>query len=113
DFAFLTRFEERIGLPADVRYDLTYSITTAEAALAIDGSNSITRFNVEGRIVWSVTPAGGGPAILSGSETSFTSYSATGSTISTLASQRDAQERLAVILADRVVNRLLAGVPAS
>ncbi|MGB3406488.1 MAG: LPS assembly lipoprotein LptE [Jannaschia sp.] len=108
DFAFLARMEERLGAPAAPRYDLTYGIVTAQEALAIDGSNNITRFNIEGRIAWQLTPLGAEAPTLLGTDAAFTSYSATGSTISTLESERDAERRLAVILADKVVTRLLA-----
>ena len=107
-FAFVRRLEERLGRPDAARYDLGYALTTTVAALAIDGSDNITRLNVEGRLDWTLTQAGGGAALLTGRESAFTGYSAPASTISTLASERDARRRLAIILADKVVTRLLA-----
>ncbi|SFJ80020.1 hypothetical protein [Jannaschia pohangensis] len=107
DFAFVRRVEERLGLPSAPRFDLTYTLATTENALAIDGSNNIERFNIEGRLAWQVIPMGDTTPVLSGSEASFTAYAATGSTISTLESRRDAERRLAIILADKVVARLL------
>ncbi|CTQ49392.1 LPS assembly lipoprotein LptE [Jannaschia donghaensis] len=106
-FAFVRQFEERLGRAAVPTWDLVYTIATTEEALAIDGSNNITRYNLEGTIDWTLVPAGGTQMVLSGRETTFTAYSATGSTISTLESERDAERRLAGILADRVVTRLL------
>lgn len=108
-FAFVRRLEERIGRPDDPRYELGYALTTSVAALAIDGSDSITRLNIEGRLDWTLVPADGGEPVLSGRETAFTGYSAPASTVSTRASERDARRRLAIILADKVVTRLLAG----
>ncbi|WP_371155620.1 LPS assembly lipoprotein LptE [Jannaschia sp. 2305UL9-9] len=107
-FAFVTRFEDRLGLPTAVRYDLSYTFVTEEVDLAIDGSNNITRFNIEGTLVWTLTALGSDDVVLSGREVNFTSYSATGSTISTLESERDANRRLAVIMADAIVTRLLS-----
>ncbi|TFL20000.1 hypothetical protein [Jannaschia formosa] len=107
-FDFVTRFEERLGLPDAPRYALNWVLTTQERELAIDDENTITRFNIEGRLAWSLIPMGADEPVLTGVETSFTSYSATGSTISTLESEQDAEQRLAVILADAVVARLLA-----
>lgn len=107
-FAFVRQFEERLGRAAAPRWDLNYTILTTDEALAIDGSNNITRYSIEGTIDWTLTPVGSTTATLTGSESSFTGYSATGSTISTLESERDARRRLAVILADAVVTRLLA-----
>jgi LPS-assembly lipoprotein len=45
--------------------------------------------------------------VTSGSVDNFTGYSATGTTVATLAAERDAQERLMTILADQIVTRLL------
>lgn len=108
EFAFVTRMEERLGLPQAPRYALTYTIRTTETGLAIDGSNNITRFNLAGDMTWALTPMGSDTPVLTGTESSITGYSATGSTISTLESERDAERRLAVILADAVVTRLLS-----
>ncbi|WP_299653003.1 LPS assembly lipoprotein LptE [uncultured Jannaschia sp.] len=107
-FAFVRELEERLGRPSETRYDLDYVIATSEEGLAIDGSNNITRFSVSGTIDWTLTPSDGETVLLRGQETTFVSYSATGSTISTLESERDAQRRLATIFADRVITRLLA-----
>jgi LPS-assembly lipoprotein len=106
EFAFTARLEDRLGRVQTPRYDLSFRLTTSEVDLAIDDSNNITRFNVEGRLVWSLSE--GDVVLISGEETAFTAYSATGSTISTLESERDARRRLMVILADKVVARLLA-----
>jgi LPS-assembly lipoprotein len=44
----------------------------------------------------------------SGKVNSFTSYSAAGSTISGQATREDAQERLMIILADKLIDHLIA-----
>lgn len=111
-FTFVRRLEERLGRPETPRYDLTYALTTEQVALAIDRSDDITRLTIEGRLDWSLVPAGGGSPVLSGSEGAFTSYSAPASTISTIASRRDAERRVAIILADKVVTRLLGSASA-
>jgi len=41
----------------------------------------------------------------------FTSWSATGTTISGLAAQEDAARRLMVILGDQIITRLIAAAP--
>ncbi|KIT16721.1 LPS assembly lipoprotein LptE [Jannaschia aquimarina] len=107
EFAFVARIEERLGRPSAPTYDLAYTLTSDETGLAIDGSNNITRFSVEGRLRWTLTRAD--RTILSGTETGFTAYSATGSPISTLESERDAHRRLSIILADKVIAQLLSG----
>ncbi|CTQ32546.1 LPS assembly lipoprotein LptE [Jannaschia rubra] len=110
-FAFVRQFEERLGRANEPRYSLGYVIALDEVGRAIDGSNNITRYTIEGIIDWTLTPRGATSTVLSGRETGFTAYSASGSTVSTLESERDARRRLAVLLADKVVTRLLAEAP--
>lgn len=111
-FAFVRRFEERLGRPEAPRYDLAYTLSTTQDALAIDRSDNVTRLTIEGQLAWRLVPQGGGAAVLSGNEIAFTSYSAPDSTIATFASRRDADRRLAIILADKVVTRLLGSASA-
>lgn len=111
-FAFVRRFEERLGRASAPRYDLAYAIAMTDTALAIDGSNRITRYNVEGRLDWTLVPVGGGDPVLRARETAFTAFSASGSTISSFESERDARRRLAIVLADKVVTRVLAEASA-
>ncbi|WP_308917146.1 LPS assembly lipoprotein LptE [Jannaschia sp. LMIT008] len=111
EFAFVARLEDRLGRVDVPTYDLTYTLVTDEVGLAIDGSNAVTRFNLEGVLDWTLSRDGA--AVQTGRETAFTGYSASGSPISTLESERDAERRLMVILADRVIARLLAGDPAT
>lgn len=107
-FAFVARVEDRLGRAEAPRFALGYALATEELELAIDGSNNITRYNLEGALTWTLTPAGSDAVLARGVERSFTAYSATASTISTLEAERDARRRLMVILADAVVARLLA-----
>ena len=110
EFALVARIEERLGRPSAPSYALEYDLTTTDTGLAIDDSNNITRFSVEGRLDWTLTR--GAAQVLAGTETGFTAYSATGSPISTLESERDARQRLSILLADKVVARLFAGAAA-
>jgi LPS-assembly lipoprotein len=110
-FDFVRRVEGRLGLPDAPAWALAWAVDTQEEALAIDGTNAITRLNLEGRLAWTLTPIGAEAPVRQGTERAFTAWSATGSTISTLESERDARARLAVILADAVVARLLADPP--
>ena len=48
--------------------------------------------------------------VASGNVQNFTGYSATGSTVETLAGERDAQRRLMTILADQITIELLTTV---
>jgi LPS-assembly lipoprotein len=54
-----------------------------------------------------------GQIVTSGTVENFTGYSATGTTVATLASAQDAQERLMRILAEQIIARLYAAqIPA-
>ncbi|MEM7642825.1 MAG: hypothetical protein AAF366_09880 [Pseudomonadota bacterium] len=107
-FAFVRQIEQRLGLPNQPRFGLSYTIRTAETGLAIDESNNVTRLNIEGRLAWALTPLDGEDPVLTGEELAFTAYSAGESPLAALESERDALRRLAIILADDVVARLLA-----
>ena len=57
-FDFVAQMEQRIGRSNTPRYDLSYAITTRESGLAITGSNSVTRFNVQGTLTYAVRSTG-------------------------------------------------------
>ena len=105
-FAFVARVEDRMGRAADPRYRLGYTIRTSQRGLAIDESDNITRYDVEGRLRWTLTD--GDESVMTGDERAFVGYDAGDSALSTVEARRDATQRLMVILADRVVARLLA-----
>lgn len=107
-FAFVEAFEERLGLPANPRFAMEYVLSTTESGQAITGSNDITRFTVQGQADYVVTPMGGAVPVASGTVQTFTSYSASGSTIATLTAERDSRARLMKLLAEQIATRLLA-----
>ena len=107
DYAFLRRLTERLGPEQAVRYDLGYRLQIATVAQAITEDEVTTRYSLNGTADFALTGPGGA-VITQGRVSSFTSYSTTGTTISTLAAEGDARERLALMLADQVVTRLLA-----
>jgi LPS-assembly lipoprotein len=101
------RLEERLGRPGDAAYTLSLSLQTREEGLGIDPDGNTDRFNVIG-VAGYVLSDRAGTQLASGTVNSFTGFSATGNTAVTLAAQRDARERLMVILADQITARLLA-----
>jgi LPS-assembly lipoprotein len=107
-FDLVERLEERIGRPATARFDLGYTITTNAIGVGIAPDNAITRFNLTGRVDWTLTERASGARMAGGRVDSFTSYSATGSTVAGLAAEEDAAFRLMRILADQIVSRLIA-----
>jgi len=106
-FDLARRLEERLGQIRDPLYSLEFELDVEEDALGITPAEEITRYNVLGRADFGLTDAGTRTVIVSGSVTGFTSYAATGDTVSTLASRRDAYRRLMTILADRIAGRIL------
>lgn len=107
--------EDRLGRASSPRYGLSYTITTRDNAIAITAANITNRFNLEGSVTYALREMNGGAVVATGTVDSFTSYSASGSTVATQTAERDARTRLMTILADQIVTRLIAasaGLPA-
>lgn len=107
-FDFLQRMEERLGRPSQPLYDLTYTITTEAVGVGITPAGAIQRYNLTGIVDWSLQRRADGERLTGGRAESFTSYSATGTTVAELAAEQDAALRLMRILADQIVARLQA-----
>ena len=108
----LTRqIEDRLGRAPAAKYGLSYSLTFTEERMAISATNITSRFNVVGKVTYALRDLTSDEVLTTGTVNSFTGYSTTGSTVATLAAQRSAHERLAVILADQIVTRLIAHSP--
>jgi LPS-assembly lipoprotein len=101
------RIEERLGRASDPLYALALTVRSVEEGLAVNRQGNITRFNLLGEADYVLTDTRTGQIVTSGFVDNFTGYSATGTTVATLAAERDAQERLMTILADQIVTRLL------
>ncbi|MFD1880440.1 LPS assembly lipoprotein LptE [Paracoccus pacificus] len=110
-FMFVRRISERLGPDQGAVYALDYRITTATVPQAITPDQDTTRYALNGTVDFSLTEIATGRKITSGQASSFTSYSASGTVIATTAAERDAHQRLAVMLADQVITRLLAAAP--
>ena len=107
-YAFVARFEDRVGRAAGAPWALGYTIPIREVGTGLNPDNVATRITLQGAADWSVRPAAGGDPVLNGRVESFTAFSATGSTTATLVARRDAEDRLMVILADQLVAQLAA-----
>lgn len=109
DAYFLVQnLEQRLGRGGSAAYKLDLTLSTQEEGQAITADNEITRYSVIGTVNYSLTELSAGNIVSSGTVRNFTGYSATGSTVETLAGERDAHERLMVILADQVTTQILA-----
>lgn len=106
---FLVRnLEQRLGRGAAATHKLELTLQTSEEGQAITADNDITRYSVIGTAAFSLVRLSDGVIASSGTVRNFTGYSATGSTVETLAGERDAHERLMVILADQITAQILA-----
>ncbi|CUH64581.1 hypothetical protein TG4357_01369 [Thalassovita gelatinovora] len=103
--------ETRLGRSNDSRYTLSYTLTVQEERMAVSATNITTRFNLVGNADFILTDTASELVMTQGSVNQFTGYSATGTTVATLTAERDAHERLAKILADQIVTRLIAASP--
>lgn len=110
-FVLRNRLVDRLGPAETVRYLLSVDLLIGGAAVAVTTEQETTRFNLPGEAGYGLTEVATGRTLAQGRVTSFTSYSATGTAVSTFAGQQDAEERLAVALADQILLRLAAQVP--
>lgn len=106
-FALVKRLQDRLGQPEGADLELVADIRLKEDEVGFLPDGEISRYNITGRVDWRVVRMGDGTPVAAGSETSFTSYSATSTTVATIYAERDARRRLMVILADRIVADLV------
>ncbi|WP_039018525.1 LPS assembly lipoprotein LptE [Halocynthiibacter namhaensis] len=106
-FDLTRRLEERLGQPTNTLWELSYTLTTSQESVGITPEQVTTRHNIHGQVNYVLTDLASGTSVLEGKIENFTSYAATGNTVSTLSSQRDAHQRLMFIMADQVYARLL------
>ncbi|KJZ19293.1 LPS assembly lipoprotein LptE [Loktanella sp. S4079] len=102
------RLEQRLGRATAPRYAMRVSMSQSVRSAAITDDGDTTRYNLIGTANWVLVDDASGRQIGSGSVDAFTSYSATGTTTATQTAQTDAAARLAVILADMIVTRVMA-----
>lgn len=104
-YALLQALRDRLGNSTAPAYALTVTFQFTEVPAATTTAGNTTRYTLPGSASFTLSGQNGTP-LVTGTVNSFTSYSATGSTVATSAAQTDARARLAVILADQIVTRL-------
>ncbi|WP_299202878.1 LPS assembly lipoprotein LptE [uncultured Tateyamaria sp.] len=107
-FLLVRQLEERLGRAGDPAYRLGIELAVREEARAIDPDGDIRRFHVIGDATYTLSDTATGAVLQSDTVDNFVGYSATGTTVATLAAKRDAVERLMTILADEIVLQLQA-----
>lgn len=108
-YDFRNRMEERLGAPADPRWAMSYRIETDQSGVGITPDGVTTRYNITGRVHFTISDLATGAEVYAGTAQGFTSFSAEGTTVAMLAAERDAYERLMHILADQAAGQLIAG----
>lgn len=107
-FDIARHVEQRLGVASNPRFGLAIQPRVREESLAVAEAEDITRFDLIGEADFELTDLTTGDVLLSGAVDTFTSYSATGSTVSVQAAERDARSRLMVALTDLVLTRIIA-----
>ncbi len=109
EFALTRRLAERLGPTEVARYRLAYTITATSSEQAVTTDSITTRYLLQGEASFQLFDIGSGAELLSGTVESFTSWKASGTVVASSTAEDDAHLRLARILADEIVTRLLAG----
>lgn len=109
-FLISQRLEERFGRTDSGRYVLAVDPSIQRQGLATSPDGTTNRFRLTGRAGFALRDTTTDQVVAQGTATQFTGFSATGSTVATLAAERDATARLMVILADDIVDQLILSV---
>jgi LPS-assembly lipoprotein len=112
-YLLVQNLEERLGRAGLPQYRLSLVLTTRTQGLAVTASNETSRYSIVAQADYELQDIATEDIVASGSVDNFTGYSATGSTVETLASERDARARLMAILADQITTRLYAAADAT
>ena len=107
-YLLIQRFEERLGRGTDGPYALGYTYAISGARMTVTADNTTSRFNYIGNVNFVLRDRATEAVLLRGTVDGFTGFSLTGSTSATAAAERDARNRLAVLLADKMVTQLIA-----
>ena len=110
-FVLTKQLEDRLGRANGAKYLLTLTPKIKQSGAAITPDNVTTRFTVNGAINYQITPIGSKTPAHTGRVESFTSYSATSTTIATTTASNAAEDRLMVLLADQIVSQVYAVAP--
>jgi len=109
-FAMREELTARLGPATAATHRLDVTLALDETGVALTQQDVTTRYTVTGTADYALVPLDGGPPVTGGTVRALTGYSTPetvgASAYASLAAQRDAERRLAVDLADRIVQRL-------
>ncbi len=109
-YTLVNRLTDQFGPTQTPLYRLAYRITTSRNQIGITRDQEILRYHVAGEVEYTLTDITTGRLLAKRKASSFTAYSATGSSVDTLTASRDAYDRLMVILADQMVSQIITTV---
>ena len=105
-YVLVRELEQRLGQPDAPAYRLAVQLDLGKDGQVVTETAEITRYNITGRTTYGLVPIGAENPVFQSTVQSFTSYSAKGSTLETIAAERDSRDRLMVILADQITTEL-------
>ena len=104
-FQMREQLESRLGTATAATHRLDVVLTVNSDGIAITSDGSITRYNLSGTAEFIITQLGVG-IVFQGTVTAFTAYNATASVYATRIAEQDANRRMAITIADKIVTRL-------
>lgn len=110
-FLLVQQLEQRLGRAEAPTHDLRFSISTKSSSGGFTPDGDITRYQLHGTASWTLNARAGGARVAGGTARSFTSWSATGTTVAGLTAEEDAAQRLMVILGDQIASQIIATAP--
>ncbi|WP_243694406.1 LPS assembly lipoprotein LptE [Shimia isoporae] len=107
-YLLVRELEDRLGRTSTGAYGLSHSIKTRRRAVGKTVAQVTSRFDIFAEVTYALRDSQTKKVLTSGKASSFVGYSASGSTVSELAAEEDAYERLMIVIADRIVADLQA-----
>ncbi|MEP2782661.1 MAG: LPS assembly lipoprotein LptE [Pseudoruegeria sp.] len=107
-YDLVKQLEDRLGQPVNAQYGLAIDLELDLDDLAITQDQEILRYNLSGIADFSIYDLRTKESLYKDKVRSFTSYSATGTNVSTRTAEEDAYRRLMVIIADQMTTKLIA-----
>ena len=111
EFIFYSRLIDRFGEFGN-SYVLNYSISTYSEDRALNFDGTPHRIKIVGSVSYSLRDIKSGTVLISEKEEMHLSFSNSGSTAAVLNAERTTNEQLVVLLADKVIDRLVLFIVA-
>lgn len=115
-YVLVRALEDRLGRGgSNAGFALSVDLEISSDPLAVTATGATTRVGLVATADYALRRASDDQIIVKGKVSEFTGYSYTGSTVETLASERDAKERLMTMVAERITIQLYSapGLTAS